>query len=114
MVNISSDAALTPYENWGAYGASKAALQHLSRIWNLELQSEGVRVVSVDPGDMDTPLHALAIPEADPAGLKRPADSAREIADLIAKHVGSHGVGPAKAGPHEHSDAGTSEMEVTQ
>ena len=37
VVNISSDAAVTPYPGWGAYGASKAALHHLSRIWNLEL-----------------------------------------------------------------------------
>ena len=52
VVNISSDAAVTAYENWGAYGASKAALQHLSRIWDAELSREGIRVVSIDPGDM--------------------------------------------------------------
>jgi len=84
VVNISSDAAVTPYAGWGAYGASKAALLHLSRIWNEELAEHGVRVISFDPGDMDTPLHALAVPDADPASLKRPADSARE---LIAKIV---------------------------
>ena len=84
VINISSDAAVTPYPNWGAYGASKAALQHLSRIWDAELNEEGVRVLAVDPGDMDTPMHALAVPDADPASLKRPADSAREITDLIA------------------------------
>ena len=39
VLNISSDAALTAYAGWGAYGASKAALQHLSRIWNEELAS---------------------------------------------------------------------------
>ena len=87
VVNISSDAAVSAYESWGAYGASKAALQHLSRIWDLELKGEGVSVVSVDPGDMDTPLHAVAIPDADRAGLRRPEDSAREIADLIQAHV---------------------------
>ncbi len=38
---------------------------------------------AIDPGDMDTPLHALAVPDADPADLKRPADSAREIVELI-------------------------------
>lgn len=84
VVNISSDAAVTPYAGWDAYGASKAALLHLSRIWNEELAEHGVRVISFDPGDMDTPLHALAVPDADPASLKRPADSARE---LIAKIV---------------------------
>ena len=43
----------------------------------------GVRVEAVDPGDMDTPLHALAVPEADPATLKKPSDAAHEILELI-------------------------------
>jgi NAD(P)-dependent dehydrogenase (short-subunit alcohol dehydrogenase family) len=72
VVNISSDAAVTPYAGWGAYGASKAALAHLSRIWDAELAAEGIRVVSIDPGDMDTPLHELAVPDADRSGLKSP------------------------------------------
>ena len=84
VVNISSDAAVSPYENWGAYGASKAALHHLTRIWDAELTAEGIRIVSVDPGDMDTTLHALAVPEADRSTLKRPETAAREIAELIA------------------------------
>ena len=83
VINITSDAAVTPYPGWGAHGASKAALLHLSRIWNEELREHGVRVLAVDPGDMDTPLHALAVPDADPATLKRPADAAREIVALI-------------------------------
>jgi NAD(P)-dependent dehydrogenase (short-subunit alcohol dehydrogenase family) len=83
VVNVSSDAAVTAYPGWGAYGASKAALQHLSRIWDEELASEGIRIVSVDPGDMDTPLHALAVPAADRSTLKSPDAAAREIADLI-------------------------------
>jgi NAD(P)-dependent dehydrogenase (short-subunit alcohol dehydrogenase family) len=87
VVNISSDAAVTPYAGWGAYGASKAALGHLTRIWDAELAGEGIRVVSVDPGDMDTPLHALAIPDADRASLKNPDQAAAEIVDLIAAHV---------------------------
>jgi NAD(P)-dependent dehydrogenase (short-subunit alcohol dehydrogenase family) len=88
VVNISSDAAVTPYETWGAYGASKAALLHLGRIWDEELRGEGVRVVSIDPGDMDTPLHELALPGADRGALKRPEDAAREIADAIAALTG--------------------------
>ena len=83
VLNVSSDAAVTPYAGWGAYGASKAALAHLSRIWDEELRPHGVAVVAVDPGDMDTPLHALAVPDADPASLKRPRDAARELLDLI-------------------------------
>jgi NAD(P)-dependent dehydrogenase (short-subunit alcohol dehydrogenase family) len=83
-LNVSSDAAVNPYAQWGAYGASKAALHHMSRIWNAELAAEGVRFLSLDPGDMDTPLHALALPDADPAALKRPEAAARELADAIA------------------------------
>ena len=83
VVNVSSDAAVTAYPGWGAYGASKAALHHLSRIWNEELASEGIRIISVDPGDMDTLLHALAVPDADRSTLRRPEDAAREIANLI-------------------------------
>jgi NAD(P)-dependent dehydrogenase (short-subunit alcohol dehydrogenase family) len=87
VVNISSDAAVTPYPTWGAYGASKAALQHLTRIWDAELAPEGIRLVAVDPGDMDTPLHAAAVPDADRSTLKRPEDAAREIVDLVAAAV---------------------------
>ncbi|HZZ34124.1 MAG TPA: SDR family oxidoreductase [Caulobacteraceae bacterium] len=83
VLNISSDAAVNAYPTWGAYGASKAALKHLSAIWDQELAAEGVRVISADPGDMDTPLHALAIPDADPADLKAPAQAAAELADLL-------------------------------
>jgi NAD(P)-dependent dehydrogenase (short-subunit alcohol dehydrogenase family) len=87
VVNISSDAAVTPYAGWGAYGASKAALAHLTRIWDAELASEGIRMRSVDPGDMDTPLHALAIPDADRSSLKDPDQAAAEIVELIGVHV---------------------------
>ncbi len=83
VLNISSDAAINPYARWGAYGASKAALHHLSRIWGEELAADGVQFLSLDPGDMDTPLHALALPDADPATLKRPATAARELVDSI-------------------------------
>lgn len=84
VLNVSSDAAINPYPRWGAYGASKAALHHLSRIWNEELIADGVRVLSADPGDMDTPMHAAAVPDADRSQLKRPATAARELADAIA------------------------------
>jgi NAD(P)-dependent dehydrogenase (short-subunit alcohol dehydrogenase family) len=97
VVNISSDAALNPYPRWGAYGASKAALHHLSRIWDEELAAEGVRFLSIDPGDMDTPLHAAAVPEADPTTLKRPETAAREIADQIAAALSVRTSGLAEA-----------------
>jgi NAD(P)-dependent dehydrogenase (short-subunit alcohol dehydrogenase family) len=83
VLNISSDAAVSAYPRWGAYGASKAALHHMSRIWNEELASEGIHFLSFDPGDMDTPLHAAAVLDADRSVLKRPETAARELADAI-------------------------------
>ncbi|MBV9308586.1 MAG: SDR family oxidoreductase [Acidobacteriaceae bacterium] len=90
VVNISSDAAINAYPHWGAYSASKAALHHLSRIWNEELTAEGIRVLSIDPGDMDTPLHAAAVPDADRSTLKRPDAAAHEVADIIAAALLRH------------------------
>lgn len=87
VLNVSSDAAVNAYPRWGAYGASKAALRHLSHIWDAEMAAGGVRFLALDPGDMDTPLHALALPDADPAMLKRPQDAAQELADALADAV---------------------------
>jgi len=83
VINISSDAAVNAYSGWGAYSASKAALRSLTAIWAEEAKAEGVAFLSLDPGDMDTPLHALAIPDADPASLKRPEDAAAEIVGAL-------------------------------
>jgi NAD(P)-dependent dehydrogenase (short-subunit alcohol dehydrogenase family) len=83
VVNISSDAAVSAYAGWGAYGASKAGLRHLTAIWAEEAQDDGVRFLSIDPGDMDTKLHALAVPDADPSTLKMPEVSAAEIVQAM-------------------------------
>ena len=83
VVNISSDAAVSAYPGWGAYGASKAGLRHLTAIWGEEARGEGIAFLSIDPGDMDTPLHALAVPDEDPAVLKRPETAAAEIIAAI-------------------------------
>jgi NAD(P)-dependent dehydrogenase (short-subunit alcohol dehydrogenase family) len=83
IIHISSDAATTAYPRWGAYGVSKAALDHLGRTWAAELGSLGVRVLNIDPGDMDTAMHAAAIPDADRSTLADPALVARRIASLI-------------------------------
>jgi len=83
VLNVSSDAAINAYAQWGAYGASKAALRHMSAVWGEELAAEGVRFLSLDPGDMDTPLHALAVPDADPSALKRPDAAAAEIIEAM-------------------------------
>ncbi|HEV2317037.1 MAG TPA: SDR family oxidoreductase [Thermoplasmata archaeon] len=65
IVNISSDAAVMGYPGWGAYAASKAALDSVSRTLASELRGEGVAVVSVDPGDMRTSMHQAAFPGED-------------------------------------------------
>jgi len=83
VINISSDAAVTPYPKWGAYGASKAALGHMTEIWNQELSVEGIRFVSFDPGDMDTAMHALAVPDADRTTLKTAEAAAHELITAI-------------------------------
>jgi NAD(P)-dependent dehydrogenase (short-subunit alcohol dehydrogenase family) len=84
IVNVSSDAAVEAYERWGAYGASKAALDQLSRVWAAELAGTGVRLFSVDPGEMNTRLHAEAMPDADPTTLADPAQVAARILSLVA------------------------------
>jgi NAD(P)-dependent dehydrogenase (short-subunit alcohol dehydrogenase family) len=91
VLNVSSDAAVQPYPGWGAYGASKAGLRHLSEIWDQELRELGIRVLSVDPGDMDTPLHALAVPDADRTTLKDPAVAAEEVLGVIASTLAALG-----------------------
>jgi NAD(P)-dependent dehydrogenase (short-subunit alcohol dehydrogenase family) len=83
IVHISSDAATEAYPRWGAYGASKAAQDLLSRTLAAELADTGVRVLAVDPGEMDTAMHAAAIPDADRSTLARPADVAAQIVEMI-------------------------------
>ena len=65
VVNISSDAAVGGYPGWGVYGASKAALDLVSKTLAAELRDRGVSVVSVDPGDMRTKMHQDAYPGQD-------------------------------------------------
>jgi NAD(P)-dependent dehydrogenase (short-subunit alcohol dehydrogenase family) len=119
VVNVTSDAAVNPYPTWGAYGASKAALDHMSRIWGVEHAGEGVRFLSVDPGDMDTPMHAAAIPDADPAALKRPEQAARELVEAIAAALPVRGADGATS-PSVHKresvqeQASVQEEEATQ
>jgi len=88
IVNVTSDAATEPYERWGAYGASKAALEQLGRVWAAELAGTGVRVVNVDPGEMDTGMHADAIPDADRATLADPTRVAAAIVALLQAEPG--------------------------
>lgn len=84
IINISSDAAVEPYPTWGGYGASKAALDHLSRVLAAELEGTGIRVYAVDPGDMNTEMHRLAEPGEDLSHLPDPEVVAPAFLTLLA------------------------------
>lgn len=83
VVSITSDAATNAYPTWGAYGVSKAGLEHLTRIWAAELEGSGVKFMTFDPGEMDTQMHADAMPEADRASLARPAAVAEKLVSQL-------------------------------
>jgi NAD(P)-dependent dehydrogenase (short-subunit alcohol dehydrogenase family) len=65
IINVTSDAGVVGYPTWGAYGVSKSALDQLTRTWAAELDGTGVRVNSVDPGDMNTRMKRKSDPEGD-------------------------------------------------
>jgi NAD(P)-dependent dehydrogenase (short-subunit alcohol dehydrogenase family) len=81
VLNISSDAAVEPYEGWGGYGSSKAALDHLSAI--LAVERHDLRVYAVDPGDMNTRLHQEAFPGEDISDRPPPEESVPGLLRLI-------------------------------
>jgi NAD(P)-dependent dehydrogenase (short-subunit alcohol dehydrogenase family) len=83
LVHVSSDAAREAYAEWGAYGISKAALEHLSRTWDTELAGTGVRSMVFDPGEMNTQMHAEALPDADPSTLLDPNIAAERLVAMI-------------------------------
>jgi NAD(P)-dependent dehydrogenase (short-subunit alcohol dehydrogenase family) len=92
IVNITSDAGVEAYEGWGGYGASKAALEHASRI--LAAERPDLRVLIVDPGDMRTEMHQDAFPGEDISDRPEPAES---IAGLLALIGGSQPSGRYQA-----------------
>jgi NAD(P)-dependent dehydrogenase (short-subunit alcohol dehydrogenase family) len=73
IVNVTSDAGVTGYAGWGAYGISKFGLEGLSQTWAAELEDAGVRVNWVDPGNMNTDMHRAAEPDEDPSQWADPA-----------------------------------------
>lgn len=100
IVHVSSDAAVEAYPQWGAYAVSKAAQDHLSRILAAELGGSGVRVLTVDPGEMNTQMHADAIPDADPDTLEDPADVARAVVAIVRGEAVANG---ARVRAEEHA-----------
>ena len=74
IINVTSDAGITGYPGWGAYGISKFGIEGMSQTWAAELEGTGVRLNWVDPGDMNTAMHRAAEPDADPNQWANPAD----------------------------------------
>jgi NAD(P)-dependent dehydrogenase (short-subunit alcohol dehydrogenase family) len=81
IVNVTSDAAVEPYEGWGGYGSSKAALEQLSNI--LAAESPNLRVYRVDPGDMRTRMHQEAFPDEDISDRPLPEESVPGLVELL-------------------------------
>jgi NAD(P)-dependent dehydrogenase (short-subunit alcohol dehydrogenase family) len=81
IINVTSDAAVEPYEGWGGYGSSKAALEQLSNI--LAAENPGLRVYRVDPGDMRTQMHQEAFPDEDISDRPLPEESVPGFIELL-------------------------------
>jgi NAD(P)-dependent dehydrogenase (short-subunit alcohol dehydrogenase family) len=81
IVNVTSDAAVEPYEGWGGYGSSKAALEQLSNI--LAAENPQWRVYWVDPGDMRTRMHQEAFPDEDISDRPLPEESVPGFVHLL-------------------------------
>lgn len=81
IVNISSDAAVEPYEGWGGYGSSKAALDQLTNV--LAAEHPALRIYALDPGDMRTDMHAQAFPGEDISDRPEPETVVPALTRLI-------------------------------
>ena len=81
ILNVTSDAAVEPYEGWGGYGSSKAALEQLSNI--LAAENPDLRVYRVDPGDMRTRMHQEAFPDEDISDRPLPEESVPGLMELL-------------------------------
>ena len=81
ILDVTSDAAVEPYEGWGGYGSSKAALEQLTAI--LAAEHPQLRVYSVDPGDMRTRMHQDAFPGEDISDRPPPEESVPGLLALI-------------------------------
>ena len=74
IINVSSDAGAEAYESWGAYGGSKAGLDHMTAI--LAKENPEYRFYAFDPGDMRTDMHQAAFPGQDISDRPLPTEKA--------------------------------------
>jgi len=91
IINVTSDAGVAAYAGWGGYGASKAALEHLSRVLASELEGSGIRIYVVDPGDMNTEMHRQAEPGVDLSHLPGPEVPAPAFVHLVEEETAPFG-----------------------
>ena len=87
IINVTSDAAVEPYEGWGGYGSSKAALEQLSSI--LAAENPSLRIYWVDPGDMRTQMHQEAFPGEDISDRPPPEESVPGLVELLTRDLPS-------------------------
>jgi NAD(P)-dependent dehydrogenase (short-subunit alcohol dehydrogenase family) len=85
IINVTSEAGQTGYAGWGAYGISKFAMEGLTETWADELSETGIRINMIDPGSMDTDMHALAAPDSDEE-LAKPEDIVGAFLYLVSDH----------------------------
>ncbi len=81
ILNVTSDAGIEAYPEWGGYGSSKAALEHLSAV--LGVERDDVRVLVADPGDLRTEMHQDAFPGEDISDRPLPETVVPALVDLI-------------------------------
>jgi NAD(P)-dependent dehydrogenase (short-subunit alcohol dehydrogenase family) len=89
IINVTSDAGVVGYPTWGAYGVSKSALDQLTRTWAAELEGTGVRVNSVDPGDMNTRMKRESDPDGEASDWAEP-ESVTAVFAYLASDESAH------------------------
>jgi NAD(P)-dependent dehydrogenase (short-subunit alcohol dehydrogenase family) len=84
LLALTSSVGATPRAFWGAYGASKAALENLVECYGDEVKNlSQVRTVIVDPGRTRTAMRAKAYPGEDPSTVKEPLVVADAIVQML-------------------------------
>ena len=87
LLSVSSDAGVEHYEGWGLYGASKAALDHLTLTFGVE--NPDITAYAVDPGDMRTQMHQDAFPGEDISDRPEPATVIPHLLALLDSNLPS-------------------------
>lgn len=90
-VFVTSGRVQRPKAYWGAYGATKAGMEHLVVTWAEEMAHTALKVNLFDPGVVATKMRAQAMPGEDPASIAQPAELAPALADLCGESENRNG-----------------------